>query len=137
MTTMDAPRQWQIDRATSMWDSILAQVPTLFGKLLWVASFRVPGSNLYRHPALEQSIAPEIASRILEQSHRRYFQQWLTMGIQKQHDDFLEYLEPIGSAGDARHFIEDSGNRLVPASAIKPQRLLFETDMAVVLELLD
>jgi hypothetical protein len=49
----------------------------------------------------------------------------------------VEYIEPLGFFGDAKDFLEDAGQRLIPATAIKPQRLLFETDLAVVLELLD
>jgi hypothetical protein len=137
MTAIDAPRQRQIEQTASMWQSVVAQVPTLFGKLLWVASFRVLDSNRYRHPALEQMFAPEVTNRVLEECHRQCFQAWLALGIEKQHQDFVEYIEPLGFFGDPKDFLEDAGRRLIPATAIKPQRLLFETDLAVVLELLD
>jgi len=137
MRATDAQPRLETEQANAMWNSVVAQVPTVFGKLLWAASFRVLGSDRYRHPALEQIFSPEVTSRVLAASHRHYFESWLLLGLQKQHDDFTEYIEALPFVGRPRAFLDGLVHRLMPPSTIEPQRLLFDTDLAVVLELLD
>jgi hypothetical protein len=137
MSAAGACSHRDVDNATSVWLSVLAQVPTIFGKLLWVASFRSTDSNQYRHPALGYMFSPEVASRVLEESHRRHFEIWLNMGLQKQYDDFSEYVETLRFIEHPKDFLQNVGPKLIPPSTIAPQQLLFDTDLAVVLELLD
>ncbi|MEX2303873.1 MAG: hypothetical protein WD733_23210 [Bryobacterales bacterium] len=127
----------EADNAASAWLSVLAQVPTVFGKLLWVASFRSAGSNRYWHPALGYMFSPEVTSRVLEESHRQHFDIWLNMGLQKQYDDFAEYIGILRFIEHPKDFLQNVGPKLIPPSAIEPQQLPFDTDLAVVLELLD
>lgn len=127
----------EADNAASVWLSVLAQVPTVFGKLLWVASFRSANSNRYWHPALAYMFSPEVASRVLEESHRKHFDIWLNMGLQKQYDDFAEYIDTLRFIEHPKDFLQNVGPKLIPPSAIAPQQALFDTDLAVVLELLD
>lgn len=137
MNTSEAPPRRGIDGAAAVWEAVMTQVPTAFGKLLWVASFRVPGTSRYWHPALDQMFSPFVASQVLQESHQRHFQTWLEMGLQEQHDDFVQYANTLRFVVYPKDFLKNVGDKLMPPSAAEPQRLLFDTDLAVVLELLD
>lgn len=136
MDAADTPFPGRFQEAASLCQRILSKVPTVIGKLIWASSCRLPGSNQYGHPALDQMFSPEIAGQVLEESHRHCFEQWLGMGLQERHDDFVKYLDTLPLAGRPREFLRDLGGRLLPPSAARPEQCRFDTDLAVVLALL-
>lgn len=66
MSAVETLFQQEINQAGNLWDAIVSRVPTVFGKLMRASSCRIPGSNRYRHPVLEQAFSPEIAERVLD-----------------------------------------------------------------------
>ena len=60
-------------------EEVLAGIPTVFGKLAWISSFRVAGSEEYRCADLEDIVPPQIASSVLRDLHNRVFASWLIL----------------------------------------------------------
>jgi hypothetical protein len=79
-------------QAALMWDRMLAPIPTLFGKLVTVASFRDGVSDEYRHPALGRILSPEVAHHVLRKSHERLFAEWIGLFIDQQRIEIRRYL---------------------------------------------
>ncbi len=114
-----------------VWRSTLLQIPTLFGRLVYLASLRDPATGHYYHPGLAQSLGAEDADRRLCNSHHQVFQQWLGFSLEEQKNDLDEYLR-FGSA--PRYALPY--RKLVPATAREVERQLYLTDLETLLELL-
>jgi hypothetical protein len=131
----DEQEQSQIELATTLLTSALAGVPSTLGKLAWISSFRVPGSDQYAHPTFAGVVPHEVAVRASRSVHKCLFADWLSKNLEEQHKDRAEYLESLPDAGEQKARLRRNWERLVPHSARKPDRLLFETDLSVVMEL--
>ena len=88
------------------------QIPTLFGRLVYLASLRDAASGLYQHEVLNTLMNPEDSDRALSRGHRRLFSEWLARGIAEQRRDLDEYLR---TAGAPRNFHQY--RTLVPPTA--------------------
>ncbi len=114
-----------------IWRSTLLQIPTLFGRLVFVASLRDPASGHYYHPELAQRIGSEDADRSLCNSHYQVFQQWLGYSLAEQKSDLDEYLS---DQSDPRRSLPY--RKLIPPTAREVERQLYLADLETLLELL-
>ena len=112
------------------WRLAVSQVPTLFGRLVFLASLLDPQTNRYSHPATED-LPPEDADRLLRNSHQQVFQQWISSRLADQKADLDEYLS---TAQGPRHALPY--RNLAPATAREVERQLYLTDLETLLELL-
>ena len=78
--------------AGELWRHTLARIPTLFGRVLYLASLRNQTSGAYEHAGLAQMIGQEEAGETLRRSHARVFQDWLCLNLEQQQADLREYL---------------------------------------------
>lgn len=125
---------WDPDAAEA-WARLLGEVPTTFGKLVQVASYREEGSGRYSHPQLQRVFADAVIDSVLRASHDELFGEWLNYSLEQQRDEVVEYLASLrGAQGQDRTMIETSV-RLIPASAGAAQRKLFLSDMEITLKL--
>lgn len=117
---------------------MLQQIPTLFGRLDYVASLRHPVTGVYEHAVLAQVVNAEELDRLLRHNHRQIFSEWLASNLQDQKDDLTAYLSGNGdTARAADHLSRLAGYAgLVPAAAREVERQLYLTDWAILLELL-
>ncbi|MBI1352960.1 MAG: hypothetical protein GC160_01350 [Acidobacteria bacterium] len=127
------------ERLEQVWNRTLEQIPTHFGRLAYLASLRDHNSGRYRHHGLAQSFGEEEAAKILRLSHETVFSEWLNFRLQEQHEDLDRYLNSMGQ--DRRSVLETWGTLapyrvLAPAAAGGAERLLYETDLEIILELL-
>jgi hypothetical protein len=114
-----------------LWRSTLSQVPTVFGRLAFLASLRDTKTGRYSHETLRRSLGPEETDRCLCNSHHQVFSEWLRFSLAEQKADLDDYLSPAGSSRkllDYRH--------LVPPTARDVERQLYLTDLETLLELL-
>jgi hypothetical protein len=114
-----------------LWRRTLEQIPTVFGRLVFLASLRDPATGHYYHQELAHTIGAEDADRSLCSSHHQVFQQWLGFSLADQRADLDEYLR-TGSA--PRYALPY--RKLVPNTARDVERQLYLTDLETLLELL-
>jgi hypothetical protein len=128
------------DRAVEdLWRRTLDNVPTLYGRLVYLSSLRNPNSNRYEHHGLATRFGEPVADRILRASHEEVFQEWLAAGLPEQKADLDRYLS---SLDDSRRLIIETWMRvspykaLVPASARAVEIDLFQADFRFLMEAL-
>jgi hypothetical protein len=122
-----------------LWRRTLDSVPTLYGRLVYLASLRNPNTSRYEHHGLAARFGDDVADRVLRSSHEEVFQEWLAAGLHKQKADLDCYL---GSLDDSRRLIVETWMRvcpyksLAPASARAVENDLFHADFRFLLEAL-
>lgn len=123
----------------NVWRRTLSQIPTVFGRLVYLASLRDPNTGRYEHFGLAQMFGEDEADRALRQSHWETFQQWLGFGLERQKQDLDQYL--AGLHRDPRAILEtwsrvEPYRNLIPAAAPQAERQLYLSDLQALLELL-
>jgi len=122
-----------------LWRRTLAQIPSVFGRLDYLARLRDPNSGQYQHHGLAQVFGAEEADRALRDSHLLSFQQWLEMNLEHQKSDLALFFS--GLVVERRTLIETwlrlaHYRNLIPAAAGEPERLLFMEDIETLLKAL-
>jgi hypothetical protein len=114
-----------------LWRKTLYQVPTVFGRLAFLASLRDAVTGRYSHETLLRLLGPEETDRSLCNSHHQVFSEWLRFSLAEQMADLDDYLT---STGGLRARFEY--RRLVPPTARDVERQLYLTDLETLVELL-
>ena len=128
------------DRAMhDVWVRTLAQIPTKFGRFTYVASLRDENSGTYQYFKLALRYTDEEADCFLRASHEQIFREWLNFPLERQRGEVAEYLESI--EGERAVVLQTwltstSYRNLVPTSAHETERLLFISDLELILEIL-
>src|SRR6202158_3406870 len=78
-----------------LWKHTLSQIPTVYGRLAYLASLRDPNSGAYRHHGLSAAFGREESARALKQSHERTFSEWLNLALAEKSGDLKTYLESL------------------------------------------
>jgi hypothetical protein len=109
---------------------MLAQIPTLFGRLVYIASLRDPSTGRHTYQPMIEMVGQEVAERTLAVGHHAVFAEWIVQPLSRQRDDITEYF---------RHAALETADRyreLVPGTALDVERQLFLTDLETLLMLL-
>ena len=122
--------------AAAMWERMLAHIPTQLGKLVSVASFRVGNSGDYRHPRLGRILSPELAHRVLCDSHEHLFAEWVGLFPEEQSGDVQRYLATLPRK-NARELLLRASENLIPATASPIARRAFLSDLEAIFILAD
>jgi hypothetical protein len=117
--------------AVTVWRKRLSQVPTLFGRLAFLASLRNPATGRYSHEDLLRILGPEDTDRALCNSHHQVFSEWLNFSLSEQKADLDDYLTTAGGSREAFNY-----HHLMPPTARDVERQLYLTDLETLLELL-
>jgi hypothetical protein len=117
--------------AAIVWRNTLSQVPTVFGRLAFLASLRDPVSGRYSHVSLARLLGPEDTDRALCNSHHQVFAEWLGFSLADQKSDLDDYLRNATASRCAVDY-----HHLVPPTARDVERQLYVTDLETLLELL-
>ena len=118
--------------AMMMLKGVLASIPTMFGKLVWISSFRVVGPATYHCPHLEEIVSTATARTVLRDLHERLFSSWIALTLQEQSRELTAYIHGLRFSADPRQTLPQTAKNLIPPSAKHSQRYLFETNIAVV-----
>src|SRR4051812_33121708 len=59
--------------AADLWRHTLSQIPTIFGRLVYLSSLRDPNTGVYHHYGLAQRFDEESADQTLRESHLKAF----------------------------------------------------------------
>jgi len=125
--------------SADLFKNTLARIPTLFGRLDYLASLRDPNSGVYNHHGLSAIFGRDESRRALGDSHSRLFQQWLTLPLADKRQDLIEYLAGLGpSAPEVVDYWTKSGLATghLPPSARAAEKQLFLAEFAVLVETL-
>jgi hypothetical protein len=129
------------DALANLWKHTLSQIPSVYGRLVYLASLRDPNSGAYRHHGLSVAFGREQSTYALRRSHEQTFIEWLTLPLSAKSSDFRGYLHAASSEESPQAVVTylASGARYVtqaPDSAGPAQRRQFQLEVEILLELL-
>jgi len=139
---MKNPRPKQVlerGAASDLWRHTLSQIPSVFGRLVYLSGLRDVNSGHYEHHGLGLVFGEREADRALKDSHNTAMAEWLTYGLEQQKADLDLYLSGLAIE---KRVVVDSWLRtapyrnLPPASLRGPAKKLFVSDLETLLELL-
>lgn len=122
-----------------LWRNTLAQIPSVFGRLVYLSSLRDANTDTYRHFGLAQIFGDQAADEALRASHQQVFADWLQFDLEQQKADLDLYL--VSLEGDRRVIVDTwirlaPYRNLVPSAAREVERELYVKDLEILLELL-
>jgi hypothetical protein len=122
-----------------LWKYTLSRIPTVCGRIIYLATLRDPNSGTYKHHGLITSFGRDEAVRALRESHHKEFQAWLNLPLAEKNEDLREYLvrldEPQEEVID--YWIKSNVYRAyVPPSAMPVEVDLFCRDLETLLAFL-
>jgi len=125
--------------ASDLWRNTLSQIPSLFGRLVYLSELRNPNSGRYEHHGLTLLFGEEQANKALKKSHRQSFEEWLTFNLEQQKSDLELYFS--GMSENRRTVLKTwvklgSYRNFVPASAKPMEKQLYIADLTAILGLL-
>ncbi|MGH9627469.1 MAG: hypothetical protein ACRD7E_03780, partial [Bryobacteraceae bacterium] len=125
--------------APDLWRNTLSQIPSVFGRLVYLSSLRSSITGRYEHHGLALVFGEVEADRALGKSHTEAFSEWLSYNIEHQKADLDLYFS--GLPADRRTVVETWARLaphkgFIPASALKVEEQLYMADFEALLDLL-
>lgn len=122
-----------------VWERTLSKIPSLFGRLAYLAALRNENTGKYEHFGLSQIYSEEDAHLVLEESHEESFREWLAYPLEPQKRDLEKYLASLEAelptVLDAWAKVAPY-RQLSPARATRAERELYLSDLELILSLL-
>src|SRR6202049_847699 len=125
--------------ASALWRNTLSQIPSVFGRLGYLASLRNANSGRYEHHGLALIFGEEEANKALKKSHSQLFAEWLGFRVEQQKADLDLYIS--GWFEDKRTVVETwlklaPYRNLIPSTVRGVERRLYISDLTALMELL-
>lgn len=123
-----------------LFKNTLSRIPTVFGRLAYLASLRDPISGIYRHHGLSAIFGREESRKALSMSHWNVFRDWLNLSLEEKSADVKAYLDVLEDppAEVLRHWAEAQIYRsYMPAPVRAPEEELFVREFEILLEVLN
>jgi hypothetical protein len=118
----------------------LSHIPTVFGRLAYLASLRDPVSGIYRHYGLTAIFGREESRKALHDSHWNVFRDWLNLPLEQKSEDVRLYLSGVEDPQETvlRHWSEAHAYRgYMPSAVRKAEEELFMSELGVLMEVLN
>jgi hypothetical protein len=110
----------------------LAQIPTRFGRLLYLA--RCIEGGRYQHYGMLLSHGTAPVQAALSKAHRKEWQEWLNLPLAGQRSDLAEFLHGSNSRVAVKRWSElDPWPTLYPVDSTREEQELFAADFRHVL----
>jgi len=125
--------------ASDLWRNTLSQIPSVFGRMVYLASLRNPNSGRYEHHGLALIFGEDEANKALKKSHSQLFAEWLSFNVEQQKADLDLYIS--GLFEDKRVVVETwlklaPYRNLIPTTVRGVERRLYIADLTALMELL-
>ncbi len=125
--------------ASDLWRHTLSQIPSLFGRLIYLSGLRNVDSDIYLHHGLASVFGEEEANTAIRKSHEEAFAQWLEFTIEQQKADLEVHV--AGLEPERKRVVENWSRlepyrNLPPASASTVEKTLFLDDLETLLSLM-
>jgi len=134
--TLDTRRQPKHPAARLL--EITDKITSLFGQLIYVAGTWNNATGCYDEPRLAEQFDRREINWTLRRKHRKIFADWLALPLEQQAEELSQYLDEKSDnrPETVRSWIRKRWyERLVPKEAHDAERLLFTSDMEVLLPL--
>jgi hypothetical protein len=125
--------------AADLWRNTLQQVPSVFGRLVYLASLRDAVTGKYEHHGLALRFGAAESAKALRRSHAQTFHEWLGFNLEQQKADLDLYLSAAldqKRAVVANWVAEKAFRNYVPNSVKTVERRLYMADMEALIALL-
>jgi hypothetical protein len=122
-----------------LFKNTLSRIPTLFGRLAYLASLRDPVSGIYRHHGLGTIFGREESRKALSSTHWQVFLEWLNAPLEEKSEDLKNYLNGLEDPASAvlQHWTEAQTYRgYMPTPVRDAEKELFEREFDVLLDVL-
>jgi hypothetical protein len=121
-----------------LWKHTLSQIPSVYGRLVYLASLRDANSGIYRHHGLSAAFGREESLNALRKSHEDTFREWLRWPLSDKSADLVSYFQNVDE--NPRQVVSYLARATpylsqVPDSASPAQRRQFKMEMEILLEL--
>jgi hypothetical protein len=128
---------------SDLWKHTLSRIPTLYGRLTYLASLRDANSGAYRHHGLSTVFGRDESGKALRESHEQAFVEWLKLSLAEKHEDLGHYLSLLEDSQGANvdqttvveHWLHSGIYRTIAPSGARPlENELFCQDLEALLE---
>ena len=133
------PKVLERSAGDDLWKHTLSRIPSIYGRITYLASLRDPNSGTYRHHGLTASFGREETANALQECHEEAFKEWLSLSLAEKNDDLLRYLATLDDPRDVvvNHWLKSRVHRSQPpSSALELERDLFCNDLEALLQML-
>jgi hypothetical protein len=125
--------------AAELWNRTVVQIPSVFGRLAYLASLRDPNSGQYQHFGFSQRFSEREADKTIRRSHSNIFTDWLCFSLEQQRGDLEIYLD--SAEADRRTILANWREwppymNWIPTQTRTADRELFQSDLEIVLDLI-
>jgi hypothetical protein len=122
-----------------VWRHTLSQIPSVFGRLVYLSGLRNPNSGRYDHHGLALVFGADDSNRALKKSHKQVFAEWLSFNLEQQMADLNLYLSDLPEEKktviQAWTLLKPYKN-LLPSNAKPVERRLYLSELQTMLELI-
>jgi hypothetical protein len=127
------------ERELEAWHRQLAAIPSVFGRLNYLAGLNNKTAGRYIHPGLKATFGALRADRVIRDSHEQVFREWLSFNLAQQKADLDVFLSSV--EGYRRQILAACAAAaphawLIPDVAAEHERRLYLADLEVVLDTL-
>ena len=122
-----------------LWKHTLSQIPSTYGRLVYLASLRDANSGTYRHHGLSAAFGREESLAALRQSHEDSFREWLNWPLAAKSADLNTHFQNVQeNPRQVVAYLACATPYLsqVPDSASPAQRRQFKMEMKILLDLI-